>query len=98
MTDQTRPVALACGLILTVAMFAAGCASGEPLPPASPGAPTLQPVPQMSDAWSATVATYCLAPPGSGLRVFVSRDGHGRAISAPVDVSRLPERSPYRCP
>ena len=77
----------------------AACAGGSspPPPPIVPG-PQLQPVPQLSDAQSQTPETLCLGPPGSGLRVFLSRDGHDRQIVAAVNVIGLPPENPWSCP
>lgn len=93
-----RSVALL-GALALGATCAAGCSGSKPEPPAAPAAPQVQEVPQLANGdGSLAPVTFCLAPAGSGLRDFVSFDGHGRRIHAIVDVSSLPERSPYRCP
>lgn len=86
-------------VVLGTLLGIAACGGAEPVPPAAPGAPQLQEVPQLVGVGTGRAAeTFCLAPPGSGLRAFASFDGHGREIFSIVDVHDLPPASPYRCP
>jgi hypothetical protein len=89
-TYPLTPVVVVLGVL-------AGCAGAEPLPPPAPAAPQVQLVPQLGTE-GRTGETFCLAPAGSGLRVFVSYDGHGRRIFSVTDVTDLSGASPYRCP
>lgn len=84
---------------VVLAALLGGCAEPESVPPVAPAAPQVQEVPQLRPGDGTRGAeTFCLVPAGSGMRVFVSFDGHGRRIFDVENVATLPEGSPYRCP
>jgi hypothetical protein len=84
------PFAVGAAVLLALA----GC--GGEAPPIQPQAPQVQEVPGMSSADFTPVETYCLAP---GLRVFVSKDGHGRRIFDVENMTGYPVNAgPYGCP